>query len=37
LAMRIFTVPWLTVPPVGVAELSSLVSDTQHAQHKLAI
>ena len=26
LAKRIFTVPWLTVPPVGVAGLSSLVS-----------
>ena len=25
LAQRTFTLPWLTVPPVGIAELSKLV------------
>jgi arsenite-transporting ATPase len=25
LAKRIFTVPWLTLPPIGFAELSKLV------------
>jgi arsenite/tail-anchored protein-transporting ATPase len=25
-AKRIFTLPWLTVPPIGFAELSKLVS-----------
>jgi arsenite-transporting ATPase len=28
LAKRIFTVPWLTLPPIGFAELSKLVSET---------
>lgn len=26
LAKRIFTLPWLTVPPIGFAELSKLVA-----------
>lgn len=28
LATRIFTVPWLAVPPIGLAELSKLASET---------
>ena len=28
LATRLFTLPWLTVPPIGFAELSRLVSET---------
>ncbi|MBK7063205.1 MAG: arsenical pump-driving ATPase [Rubrivivax sp.] len=28
LARRLFTLPWLTVPPIGFTELSKLVSDT---------
>ena len=39
LAKRLFTLPWLTVPPIGCAELSKLVrsptssaaSDTNHS------
>ena len=31
LAKRIFTIPWLIVPPIGFAELSSLVSKTSGA------
>ena len=27
LARRLFIVPWLTSPPIGLAELSKLVSD----------
>ena len=35
LAKRLFTLPWLTLPPIGFAELSKLVSDTApaHAAH----
>jgi len=32
LARRIFTLPWLTVPPVGFAELSKLVVRPSHAE-----
>ena len=28
LAKRLFTLPWLTVPPIGFIELSKLVSET---------
>jgi arsenite-transporting ATPase len=28
LAKRIFTVPWLTVPPIGLAELSKLAGES---------
>jgi arsenite/tail-anchored protein-transporting ATPase len=31
LAKRTFTMPWLTVPPIGFAELSKLVSKAAHA------
>jgi len=31
LARRLFTVPWLTVPPIGFVELSKLVDDTSPA------
>jgi arsenite-transporting ATPase len=31
LARRLFVVPWVTVPPIGVDELSKLVSEGQHA------
>jgi len=31
LAKRLFTLPWLTVPPIGFVELSKLVSATSHA------
>ena len=31
LARRLFTLPWLTVPPIGFAELSKLVSSTASA------
>jgi arsenite-transporting ATPase len=27
LASRLFALPWLTVPPIGLGELSKLVSD----------
>jgi arsenite-transporting ATPase len=30
LAKRIFTVPWLTLPPIGFAELSKLVIGDMH-------
>ena len=33
LARRIFTVPWLTVPPIGFAELSRLVGESSAAEH----
>jgi arsenite-transporting ATPase len=33
LARRIFTVPWLTVPPIGFAELSRLVGEPSAAEH----
>ena len=33
LARRIFTVPWLTVPPIGFAELSRLVGEPSAADH----
>src|SRR6185295_14312716 len=32
LAMRIFALPWLTVPPIGLAELSKLVVKPSHAE-----
>jgi arsenite-transporting ATPase len=32
LAKRLFTLPWLTVPPIGFTELSKLVSDTAHSE-----
>ncbi len=32
LAKRIFTLPWLTLPPIGFAELSKLVSENARAQ-----
>jgi arsenite-transporting ATPase len=32
LAKRIFTLPWLTVPPVGLEELSKLVGEPSHAE-----
>ncbi len=32
LAKRLFSLPWLTVPPIGFAELSKLVSKTSPAQ-----
>jgi arsenite-transporting ATPase len=32
LAQRIFTLPWLTVPPIGFAELSKLVVKSSHAE-----
>jgi arsenite-transporting ATPase len=28
LAKRTYTVPWLTLPPIGFVELSKLVSET---------
>ena len=31
LAKRLFTLPWLTVPPIGFVELSKLVSSTTHS------
>ncbi len=31
LAKRLFTLPWLTVPPIGFTELSKLVSGTASA------
>ena len=31
LARRLFVVPWVTAPPIGVDELSKLVNDAQHA------
>jgi len=31
LAKRMFAVPWLTVPPVGVIELSKLVNESEYA------
>ena len=31
LAKRIFTLPWLTRPPIGFVELSKLVSERQRA------
>ena len=31
LAARVFVVPWLTVPPIGVDELSELVGEGQPA------
>lgn len=31
LAKRMFTLPWLTVPPIGFAELSKLVSEPSAA------
>ena len=31
LAKRLFTLPWLTVPPIGFVELSKLVRKTGHA------
>lgn len=31
LAKRLFALPWLAVPPIGVGELSKLVRDTVHA------
>jgi arsenite-transporting ATPase len=31
LAKRVFTIPWLTVPPIGFAELSRLVSKPSRA------
>lgn len=32
LAKRVFTLPWLTVPPIGLAELSKLVVKPSHAE-----
>ena len=32
LAKRLFTLPWLTVPPIGFVELSKLVRDTEPGQ-----
>jgi arsenite-transporting ATPase len=32
LAKRSFTLPWLTVPPIGVAELSKLVAEPACAE-----
>ncbi|MEP6908601.1 MAG: ArsA-related P-loop ATPase, partial [Pseudoxanthomonas sp.] len=32
LAKRLFTLPWLTVPPIGFAELSKLASNTTPAE-----
>lgn len=32
LAKRIFTIPWLTVPPIGFAELSKLVAKPKGRQ-----
>ncbi len=31
LARRVFTLPWLTVPPIGLAELSRLVAPGRSA------
>jgi arsenite-transporting ATPase len=36
LAKRVFTLPWLTRPPIGFVELSKLVSDRQHAPAAVA-
>jgi arsenite-transporting ATPase len=36
LARRIFALPWLTVPPIGFAELSRLVVKPAHAQESRA-
>jgi arsenite-transporting ATPase len=36
LAKRIFTLPWLTRPPIGFVELSKLVSGSQHAAAAVA-
>jgi arsenite-transporting ATPase len=36
LAKRVFTLPWLTVPPIGFAELSKLVVRPPHAEETLA-
>ena len=33
LAKRIFTIPWLTVPPIGFAELAKLVATTRQPGH----
>jgi arsenite-transporting ATPase len=35
LARRVFSIPWLTVPPVGFAELARLVSPTRQPAIKL--
>jgi len=32
LAKRLFTLPWLTVPPIGIAELSRLVAKASNAE-----
>jgi arsenite-transporting ATPase len=32
LAKRLFTLAWLTIPPIGFAELSKLVSKTSPAE-----
>ncbi|MEO8453159.1 MAG: arsenical pump-driving ATPase, partial [Gemmatimonadota bacterium] len=31
LAKRLFTLPWLTIPPIGFVELSKLVKETSNA------
>ena len=36
LAKRVFTLPWLTRPPIGFVELSKLVSGSQHAAAAVA-
>ena len=36
LAKRIFTLPWLIVPPIGFTELSKLVAKPSHAEATLA-
>ena len=36
LAKRVFTIPWLIVPPIGFTELSKLVAKPSHAEATLA-